>query len=376
MPSTQFLSLARKTLVTSTVAATGIGGYLYCRHLSSRRTLSVGENPGDRLCVKVSYRHCQFRLFYFDNSQVELKTERGMMRPTFGYLGIDVAEALLRKNESTRAFKPSRVESTDGYTTRAVVTRFDNNWVDCNAVGEDRHVEDYFSGDILLKEKVAALAEHDDWSPFGNTDDASLKIFTVLDGHGGTDTADLLKDKLHPSIVSSLRCFLAGGKPRCSDPLSAMRKCGGGTSAFISSYEPFGCSEVPGKDTENDIAKGDHPKLNRDTSSEALSSAFSNLDYEICVQPLRGLLNNPAASEKVSYKEGPAPAVSGACVVTVMVDEDSQDVYVAHTGDTRAVAGYWVAPEIDSNGVHFEGGWRCEVLTADHSSKNAGEVKR
>ncbi|KAJ9097049.1 hypothetical protein QFC20_006291 [Naganishia adeliensis] len=155
-----------------------------------------------------------------------------------------------------------------------------------------------------------------------------------------------------------------------------MRKCGGGTSAFISSYEPFGCSEVPGKDTENDIAKGDHPKLNRDTTSEALSSAFSNLDYEICVQPLRDLLNNPAASEKVSYKEGPAPAVSGACVVAVMVDEDSQDIYVAHTGDTRAVAGYWLAPEIDSNGVHFEGGWRCEVLTADHSSKNAGEVKK
>lgn len=299
-----------------------------------------------------------------------------MMRPTFGYLGTDVAEALLRRNESTRTFDPLGFKSSDSSTTRAVVTRFDNNWVDCNAVGEDRHVEDYFSKDILSKEKIAALAKEGNCNPFLNTDDASLKIFTVLDGHGGTDRADLLKDKLHLSIVSSLRCYLAGARPGISDPLSAMRRCGGGTSAFISSYAPFGYSETTGRGTAMDIPKEDQAKLNRDTTSEALSSAFTNLDYEICVQPLRDLLNNPGSTEKIDYKDGPAPAVSGACAVTVMVDEDSQDVYVAHTGDTRAVAGYWVAPETDSDGVDFAGGWRCEVLTADHNGKNPGEVTR
>jgi pyruvate dehydrogenase phosphatase len=34
--------------------------------------------------------------------------------------------------------------------------------------------------------------------------------------------------------------------------------------------------------------------------------------------------------------------VQGACAVSVIVDEDSQNVYVAHAGDTRAVAGYWI----------------------------------
>jgi hypothetical protein len=182
-----------------------------------------------------------------------------------------------------------------------VVTRFDNNWVDCNAVGEDQHVEDYFSKDILFKEKIAALPKGGDRNPSSNTDDASLKIFTVLDGHGGTDTADLLKDKLHISIVSSLRCYLAGARHGSSDPLSAMRRCGGGTSAFISSYAPFGyrCSGTTGRGTAKDIPKEDQAKLNRDTTSEALSSAFTNLDYEICSQPLRDLLNNPGSTEKI-----------------------------------------------------------------------------
>jgi pyruvate dehydrogenase phosphatase len=298
------------------------------------------------------------------HSTVSKKTENGWIRPTFQHLGREAAEALLRKNEGTTIFKPS--------STRSVVTRFDNNWVGCNAVCEDRHVEDYVSKDVLSVEKVADFTENGNWGQLLNADAASLKIFSVIDGHGGTAMADALTRRLHPAIVSSLRCHLAGGTPRYTDPLSTMRKCSEGALDFLSNYKTFECAGLDSKPQHTSAAD---IQLSRDAISDALSAAYTNLDYEICAEPLRDLMV-PWNGKKVDYKEGPASAMSGACAVSVMVNEDSQEVYVAHTGDTRAVAGYWIPAYTDSNGTYVAGGWRCEVLTADHTAQNRDEVAR
>ncbi|KAJ9097050.1 hypothetical protein QFC20_006292 [Naganishia adeliensis] len=281
MPSTLFLSRARKALVISTVAATGISGFLYLAHQKGSRVQAQGENVGDTFTISK-------------------KTSLGWFRPTFEHLGRDSAEALLRKNEVTRTFKPS--------TTRSVVTRFDNNWVDCNAIGEDRHVEDFLSKHVLSVEKVASLARDSELSQSLNAD-PSLKLFSVIDGHAGTAMADTLTQKLHPAIVSSLRCSLAGGKPRYTDPLLTMRKCSEGALAFLSDYKHFECL---GSTAPPDLTNGTDAQLDRDVISDALSAAFTNLDYEICVKPLRDMLGGSWSGEKVEYNDCPAPAVSGA----------------------------------------------------------------
>ena len=52
------------------------------------------------------------------------------------------------------------------------------------------------------------------------------------------------------------------------------------------------------------------------------------------------------------------------------LDPSRRDLYVACTGDSRAVAGIWEETEDGS------GKWRVEVLTEDQTGRNPNEVKR
>jgi pyruvate dehydrogenase phosphatase len=51
-------------------------------------------------------------------------------------------------------------------------------------------------------------------------------------------------------------------------------------------------------------------------------------------------------------------------------DTAHRDLYVACTGDSRAVAGVW---ESSPNG---KGQWRIEVLSEDQTGRNASELAR
>ncbi|KAG8986621.1 hypothetical protein FRB90_003874, partial [Tulasnella sp. 427] len=64
------------------------------------------------------------------------------------------------------------------------------------------------------------------------------------------------------------------------------------------------------------------------------------------------------------------PALSGSCALLAMLDGANNDIYVACTGDSRAVAGYW---DVDKAG---KGKWRVEVLTEDQTGRNPNEHKR
>lgn len=279
------------------------------------------------------------------------------------------AEQLLRRHEITRRFKPSE--------TKAVVTRFDCNHVDCNQVGEDRHVEDFLSKDILSAKCTVATTEDEPWLQLTDTDNGSLKLFSVIDGHGGTAMADLLVQRLHPAIVRTLRSAKAGHDFSAINPLSAMRKDEAGISAFIQAYQPFGLVESamsPAADRKLD--QGESLTFNADTISAALGCAYMDLDYEVCVKPLKILAEKSWDQTKLDVQKVCWEAVSGACASTVLVDEDRQEVHIANTGDTRVVAGYWVPPRTLANGFHFQGGWRCEVLTNDHNAKDPAERER
>ena len=52
------------------------------------------------------------------------------------------------------------------------------------------------------------------------------------------------------------------------------------------------------------------------------------------------------------------------------LDPSRRDLYVACTGDSRAVAGIWEESE-DGTGK-----WRVEVLTEDQTGRNANEIER
>jgi len=60
------------------------------------------------------------------------------------------------------------------------------------------------------------------------------------------------------------------------------------------------------------------------------------------------------------------PAQAGACSISAVVDAENDDLFVALTGDCRAVAGWQ-----DVNGT-----WRCDVLSEDQMGENPKEVER
>ena len=60
------------------------------------------------------------------------------------------------------------------------------------------------------------------------------------------------------------------------------------------------------------------------------------------------------------------PANAGAVAVSSIVDVEKDDLYVAVTGDCRAVAGW----------QDTEGKWRCDVLSEDQMGENPKEINR
>lgn len=295
------------------------------------------------------------------------KTDLGVLETTFVPMGQEAVEGLLRRNEVTRTFKTSECKS--------VVTRFDCNRVDCNEPGEDRHVEDFLSKAVLSSPDAHETAHDVGWIQFTDDDNGSLRLFSIIDGHGGVAMADLLVERLHPSIIRCLRSAKVGIHLNTENPLRTMRKHGTGVADFIAAYEPFQCSRSLG--SENDKGESDDSEpLSFNAICAALSCAYTDLDYDICTQPLKLLQERLNVEEESDRQKSSWQALTGACASTVLVDEDRQEVHVANTGDSRVVAGYWVPPQTWPNGSRFLGGWRCEVLTGDHNAKDPAEVER
>ena len=60
----------------------------------------------------------------------------------------------------------------------------------------------------------------------------------------------------------------------------------------------------------------------------------------------------------------------GSCAIMALFDTANRDLYVACTGDSRAVAGVWEPTGTD------HGQWRVEVLSEDQTGRNPEEKKR
>ncbi|KAH9927233.1 protein serine/threonine phosphatase 2C [Fomitopsis serialis] len=175
----------------------------------------------------------------------------------------------------------------------------------------------------------SAFVQRDPTDPAGPGD---LLLFAIMDGHRSYHTSQLLSKVLLPAIGLQLQQLTTAD----SDPQKV---------------------------------------------ALAIQSAFVNLDWEIINAPLRILAENidklalanqqvPDLSQHPMALATMQPAISGSCAIMALFDTAHQNLYVACTGDSRAVAGVYEETE-DGNGS-----WRVEVLSEDQTGRNPSELKR
>ncbi|WVN86527.1 uncharacterized protein L203_101691 [Cryptococcus depauperatus CBS 7841] len=174
--------------------------------------------------------------------------------------------------------------------------------------------------------------------------DQDIVMCSVWDGHGGDETAQLLKQSLHGCLAWNL------GKMFDKGPWQWLAQKILGESS--------GSKDLPSPES----------------FSKLISDTFIALDDDIVFSPQRMFKSapdnkiNPLLPPHLPSTMTLSPLLnSGACCCTAIVDVASDRLYVANAGDTRAVAGWWNEEEKT---------WRCDVLTQDCMGDNPVEVQR
>ncbi|KAG9049523.1 hypothetical protein FS837_010003 [Tulasnella sp. UAMH 9824] len=215
---------------------------------------------------------------------------------------------------------------------------------------------------------VVQPTEKDFWGMKGDKA-RDLLFFAIMDGHSGFKTSRLLAKTLIPSVALELQSLVPHDD---AVPTKKQR------SLFRYFISYFGFVSHP---TETSALYPFHsdPKY----VSTAIETAFANLDSQIVNAPIKAVDAltqgnkdmkasdlDPKSLEYQLTVSALLPALSGSCALLAMLDGSNNDMYVACTGDSRAVAGYW---DVDKNG---KGKWRVEVLTDDQTGRNPKEHQR
>jgi serine/threonine protein phosphatase PrpC len=116
--------------------------------------------------------------------------------------------------------------------------------------------------------------------------------------------------------------------------------------------------------TELDALKDQHDVM---AVMEAIENGFLKLDDKIVNQTVQTVLEFPSRPLACSSL---LPAISGSCALLAYVDAKEKDLYVACTGDSRAVMG---VRESSTKGGH---GWKAVPLSFDQTGRNRWEVRR
>ncbi|KAI7831497.1 phosphatase 2C-like domain-containing protein [Gamsiella multidivaricata] len=130
------------------------------------------------------------------------------------------------------------------------------------------------------------------------------------------------------------------------------------------------CSQKVARELAPSVAKElDQVRNSKDTKAvmEAIERGFMKLDQRIVHDSLKRVLEHPSRPLACSSL---LPAISGSCALMAYVDLRERDLYVACTGDSRAVMG---VREPLPEGGHV---WRAVPLSFDQTGRNPWEVKR
>lgn len=314
--------------------------------------------------------------------KVNIRTGRGGVQTyEFPLKPADQVERELREHESSR--KVGRKGNP--------VVRWDSNWVGSNEPCEDRSAVDlvprgrdvagngkgmgngvvgfwkgWYKGDSIPESALTREEEGEgkhDWM-----------LFSIMDGHAGDATSSLLAKTLHPTLSMALASLQAGHPPRRQND-------GWGWAQWVGYLSPWGWLGL-GNDvwTPENVSKtiqnayvarclGNGERLI--TKDE---NRFVQLDDHICQTAIKLLPTTLSSPPPPSSSPTPRqtlvalaqPAAAGACAISTLVDSENNGIYVAVTGDCRAVAG-WEGKD---------GVWRCDVLSEDQMGDNPREVER
>ncbi|KAJ2922083.1 hypothetical protein H1R20_g15010, partial [Candolleomyces eurysporus] len=207
------------------------------------------------------------------------------------------------------------------------------------------------SNDPLEDANANAIVTRDDTDPAGPGD---FLFFAVMDGHGGYETSQLLSKVLIKAVASKVFALNSASTPASSATgwLDALK-----SALRLSSPKP---SQAASSSPDSDPQR----------VSTAIVDAFTELDQEILNAPLRVLAGSV---DEETRKKGAIPDLSkhplGLKTMHPAISAH-RNLYVAVTGDSRAVAGVW-EPTDDGKGV-----WRVEALTEDQTGRNPSELAR
>jgi pyruvate dehydrogenase phosphatase len=211
------------------------------------------------------------------------------------------------------------------------------------------------SNDPIEDAHASQIIQRDDDDPLAPGD---YLFFAVMDGHSGYHTSQLLSRVLINAVALELSQLIQ--KPESTSHPGRLELA----KSFIWSPNPSP-SAMPA-----------HQRV-----SLAIQDAFTKLDAELLNAPLR-ILATSVDEESQKTKAIPdlsqhplalptmSPATSGSCAIMAVFDTANRDLYVACTGDSRAVAGVWEPTE------DGKGRWRVEALSEDQTGRNLDEKKR
>ncbi|RIA85866.1 phosphatase 2C-like domain-containing protein, partial [Glomus cerebriforme] len=182
---------------------------------------------------------------------------------------------------------------------------------DSNQLGSNYPIEDMKSEEI---------------SPLGDR-----LFFGVYDGHSGWNTSKLLSKKLIPKVEEHLDKAIKGY----------------GEYSYL----------IPNK---------------QELTKKAIENAFVELDEDIIIHSINRLLNTSSQeSDGLSYiNESLLSAFAGSCAIMAYIDTIDKDLYIACTGDSRAVLG------VKEDTVNGEKKWKAVALSEDQTGRNEKEIKR
>jgi len=219
-------------------------------------------------------------------------------------------------------------------------------------------VEDAFSSMIVERDPPPSSVEQPLEPPTRNGD---LIFFSVFDGHGGPYTSLLLSKTLIPTVGLELSSIMNQTAPSTPPTWS------------IPTYLHSWLRLTPTSSLPNSKTFDQDPKY----VSLAIQTAFAKLDSEIINAPLRLMTEHLERKQKdpnvqdlhedTLAKSAVQAALTGSCALLALLDTGARNLYVACTGDSRAVAGYF-----DEN----KGSWTVDVLTEDQTGRNPNELKR
>jgi pyruvate dehydrogenase phosphatase len=195
---------------------------------------------------------------------------------------------------------------------------------DSNQLGSNYPMEDMKNEEIVISSSV-------DKTRNAKSMVGDRLFFGVYDGHVGWNTSKLLSRKLIPKVKEHLDKAIEGK---------------GEYSSLISNKQEL--------------------------TKKAIENAFVELDDEIVIHSINKLLNTtPEPDKGFSYlNESFFSAYAGSCAIIAYIDTADKDLYIACTGDSRAVLG---VQEEDEKG---EKKWKIVVLSEDQTGKSEKEVKR